>query len=123
MEQIEAPTLADEIAKAPIPVPDLLRRAIAIASAVNQFHREGRVHGHIEPSSFVLTATGVELAEPSPEPRPLNPYTAPEQLHGNSDARGDIFAAGAVLYELATGWKAFAGHTQDELRAAIAEKQ
>ena len=65
----------------------------------------------------------MELAEPRPGPRPVTSYTAPEQFRDVTDARADIFAFGAVLYEMATGWKAFAGDTPEELKAAHSRKQ
>ena len=51
-------------------------------------------------------------------------YMAPEQLEGNeADARTDIFAFGAVLYEMLTGKKTFEGKSQASLIAAILERQ
>jgi Tol biopolymer transport system component len=123
MDQIESRTVGDEIVKARIPVEELLCRAVSMASAVNQFHREGRVHARLSPASFLLTPAGVELAEPDLGRSGVTAYTAPEQLRDVNDARSDIFATGAILYELATGSKAFGGHTEDELRTAIREKQ
>ena len=123
MEHRESATLAQEIVRAPLPVQELLRRALDLATAVTRFHRRPRVHGGIEPASIILSSSGVELAEPVSGRFAITPYTAPEQFRGVTDARSDIFAFGAVVYEMATGWKAYAGDTPDELKTAILEKQ
>src|SRR5690349_5870099 len=109
MDHREGASLADEISRAPFPVEELLQRAIHVASALNQLHRQRRVHGAIAPAAIFVSSSGVELAEPGSGPRPITPYTAPEQLRGITDARCDIFAFGALVYEMAAGRKAFAG--------------
>jgi serine/threonine protein kinase len=123
MEPREEATLADAMARAPLPVPELLRRAIELASALNQLHRQGRVHGAVEPADIVLTPAGIELGEAPSGPRTVTAYTAPEQLREITDARSDIFSFGAVIYELATGGKAFAGDTPAAVADAILEDQ
>jgi Tol biopolymer transport system component len=123
MEHREGATLADEISRAPFPVQELLRRAIDLASALSQLHRQGRVYGAVEPAAIIATAGGVQLFEPVAGPRAVTPYTAPEQLYGAGDARSDIFAFGAVVYEMATGHRAFDGEEESALERAIQEAQ
>jgi serine/threonine protein kinase len=126
MEDRKGATLADEMSKAPFSVPELLRRAIGLATALNRLHRKGRVHGSFGPDSIILTPAGVELIEPGDTGaahRPITPYTAPEQFREIVDARSDIFAFGALIYEMATGRKAFVGDTPVQLEAAILEDE
>src|SRR5256885_1447423 len=120
MEQREGVTPSDEPANAPLPIMEVLCRALDLATTLNQVHREGRAHGHIKPVGIPFAA-GMQMADTGAFG--VTPYTAPEQLRGTGDARSDIFAFGAVVYELATGRRAFAGATEGELRAAILEKQ
>ncbi|HTD51767.1 MAG TPA: protein kinase, partial [Thermoanaerobaculia bacterium] len=146
MEYLEGETLADRLAKGPLPVEQTLRQGTEIADALDKAHRQGIVHRDLKPSNVMLTKSGVKLldfglakvVEPS-APAPLTSlptqaspvtqagavlgtfqYMAPEQLEGKSaDARTDIFALGCVLYEMATARKAFSGASQASLISAI----
>ena len=146
MEYLEGQTLADRLKKGPLPLEQVLQLAIQITSALDAAHRHGVIHRDLKPSNIVLTKTGAKLLDfglakvraaetvagmtalPT-ETTPLTnegtilgtlQYMAPEQLEGKeADARTDIFALGAVIYEMATGRKAFAGKSQASLISAI----
>jgi eukaryotic-like serine/threonine-protein kinase len=149
MELLEGDTLATRLAGGPLPVEQTLRFGVEIADALDKAHRQGIVHRDLKPGNVMLTKMGVKLldfglakavAPASPQsgltslPTVATPqnltqqgtilgtfqYMAPEQLEGSeSDARSDIFAFGAVLYEMATGKKAFAGKSQASLIGSI----
>jgi WD40 repeat protein/predicted Ser/Thr protein kinase len=146
MELLEGQTMSERLAKGPLPLEQMLRHGIEIADALDKAHRQGIVHRDLKPSNVMLTKSGVKLLdfglakaiEPS-APMPLTSlptqaspvtqagtvlgtfqYMAPEQLEGKeADARSDIFAFGALLYEMGTGTKAFSGTTQASLMGAI----
>ncbi len=167
MEYLEGETLADRLAKGPLPIEQVLRHGIEIADALDRAHAQGIVHRDLKPANVMITKSGVKLldfglaktfersldatgreqaaaaqhpmagvnltAAPTAIGSPsltqegtilgTFQYMAPEQLEGgNTDARTDIFALGAVLYEMATGKKAFAAHSQASLIAAILER-
>ena len=149
MEYLEGETLTDRLAKGPLPTEPLLRYGVEIADALDKAHRQGIVHRDLKPGNVMLTKSGVKLldfglakAMASVTPRSSltalptragSPhltqsgtilgtfqYMAPEQLEGKeADVRSDIFAFGAVLYEMATGKKAFVGASQASLISAI----
>ena len=153
MEYIEGETLADRLKRGPLPFDEALRYAHQLADGLGKAHRQGVVHRDIKPGNVVLTQSGPKLldfglaklrgtglvsggAEASALPtqdKPLTDahtilgtlqYMAPEQLEGkDTDARSDIFAFGALLYEMVTGKKAFEGASQASLIAAILEKE
>src|SRR5262249_39162535 len=140
-------TLASRLHKGPLSTADLLRYSIQIADALDKAHKQGIVHRDLKPGNIMLTKSGVKLldfglakvAEPkeaipgvsqlATEQREITKagtvlgtfqYMAPEQLEGKeADARTDIFAFGAVVYEMATAKKAFEGNSQASLIAAI----
>jgi serine/threonine protein kinase len=147
MEYLEGETLAERVAKGPLPLELTLRYGIEIADALDKAHRQGIVHRDLKPGNVMVTKSGVKLLDfglakalaPASSasqftalPTQAVPitregsllgtlqYMAPEQLEGKeADARTDIFAFGALLYETATGRKAFAGATQASLIGAI----
>ncbi len=147
MEYLEGETLEQRLRKGPLPIDLALRYAIEIADALHQAHRRGIVHRDLKPGNVMLTKTGTKLldfglakvVEPSSDPSasstartasaPLTadhtilgtlPYMAPEQVEGRDvDMRADVFALGAVLYEMVTGRRAFTGETRAALTAAI----
>jgi serine/threonine-protein kinase len=149
MEYIEGESLADRLKKGALPLDQALRHAIEIADALDKAHRQGVVHRDLKPGNIMLTKSGAKLldfglaklksSEPGQEgsvlsalpteEKPLTEkgsilgtfqYMAPEQLEGKeSDARTDIFAFGAVLYEMVTRKKAFEGKSQASLISAI----
>jgi serine/threonine protein kinase/dipeptidyl aminopeptidase/acylaminoacyl peptidase len=146
MEYVEGETLASRLAKGPLPLDQALTYAIDLASAMDRAHRSGIVHRDIKPGNVMVTRTGVKLldfglAKASPtapatgESAQLSDvtksrliagtvqYMAPEQFEGRGiDARTDIFAFGAVLYEMVSGRKAFEGSSIGSLIAAIVER-
>lgn len=146
MEYIEGQTLSTRLLKGPLPLSDLLRYSIQIADALDKAHRNGIVHRDLKPGNIIVAKSGVKLldfglakiATPKPaaevsqlatEQRELTKegtilgtmqYMAPEQLESKeTDARTDIFAFGAVMYEMATGKKAFEASSQASLIASI----
>jgi len=153
MEYLEGETLVARLAKGSLPIEQTLRYGIEIADALDKAHRQGIVHRDLKPGNIMLTKSGVKLVDfglaklraagagpvfsgltamPTEAPNLTAEgtilgtfqYMAPEQLEGReADARTDIFAFGAVLYEMATGGKAFSGKSQASLIAAILERE
>jgi Tol biopolymer transport system component len=147
MEYLEGETLADRLAKGPLPLEQTLRYGTEIADALDKAHRQAVVHRDLKPGNVMLTKSGVKLLDfglakamaPASDAGALSSlptrekeltadgtilgtvqYMAPEQLEGKqADARTDIFAFGAVLYEMTTGKKAFSGATQASLISTI----
>jgi len=146
MELVEGETLADRLARGPLPLAEVLRYGAQIADALDRAHRAHIVHRDLKPGNVMITRTGVKLldfglAKAAPllhtqhdkttviNQRPLTAegsvvgtlqYMSPEQLGGDGvDHRTDIFALGAVLYEMATGRRAFTGSNNTSLIAAI----
>ena len=147
MEYLEGDTLAARLERGPLPTAELLRVATAVADALDKAHRQGVVHRDLKPGNIVLTRSGAKLLDfglakerrsavaidsltalPT-QAQPLTAqgtivgtfqYMSPEQIEGrDADARADIFAFGAVLYEMATGKRPFEGQTQASTIAAI----
>ena len=146
MEYLEGETLAERLLKGPLPLEQTLRYGMEVADALDKAHRQGIVHRDLKPGNVMLTKSGVKLLDfglakamaPASQqssltalPTQMNltqegtilgtfQYMAPEQLEGKeADARTDIFAFGCVLYEMATGKKAFSGATQASLISSI----
>ena len=153
MEYLEGESLAQRLGRGPLPLDQALRIAIEIASALERAHRQGIVHRDLKPANVMLTKTGAKLldfglaktaplgtlvpAETTPAGVPTRlplttagvilgtlQYMAPEQLEGlEADARSDVFAFGAVLYEMVTGRAPFGGGSQASVIASILERQ
>ncbi len=145
MEYLEGETLSERLAKGPLPLEQTLRYGVEIADALDKAHRQGIVHRDLKPGNVMLTKSGVKLLDfglakalPAGKAEALTSlptqqgltaegtilgtfqYMAPEQLEAkDADARTDIFAFGCVLYEMATGKKAFSATSQASLITAI----
>src|SRR6476646_9235873 len=103
-------TLGRRLAEGPLPTPEALRYATLLAEALRQIHDEGRTFGALTPSNIAINASGLELIVPQGQPEAITPYTAPEILQGHvADARSDIFAFGAIVFEMLVGRRAFDG--------------
>jgi hypothetical protein len=106
----EPQTLAQRLAQGRIPAPEAQRYALILAEALRKIHDAGEVHGGVSPASIFLTGSGLQLG-PAPHTKGIiTPYTAPELLQGQPpDSRSDLFAFGAVVYEMFSGRRAFQG--------------
>ncbi len=151
MEYIEGESLAARLNRGPLPLEQVLKTGIEIASALERAHHRGIVHRDLKPGNVMLTKSGAKLldfglAKPitlikgrapvditaSSPPEPITheghiigtvQYMSPEQVEGkDADARSDIFALGALLYEMATGKRAFDGKSTISVAGAILEK-
>lgn len=122
-EAIEGEPLADRLAQGGLPAEEALRCAIDIGSALNRAHRRGAVHGKLSPHAILLTESGARIVRPV-EGSCLDAlaYRSPEQVSGEAaDWRSDIFSFGTLLYEMASGRRAFSGEGA-ALDRAIREK-
>lgn len=103
-------TLAQRLSAGKIPVPEALHYAMSLADALRKIHDGGSFHGAVTPSNVAVTAAGLDLMPALATAATVTPYTAPEVLQGKSaDARSDIFAFGAIVFEMLTGRRAFEG--------------
>ncbi len=148
LELVDGETLADRIARGPIPLTDALTIARQIADALDAAHEKGIVHRDLKPANIKITPDGVVkvldfglrkssvpvTAVTSDSRRPTitiegtreglvmgtAAYMSPEQARGKTvDKRTDIWAFGCVLYEMLTGARAFEGDDVSDTMAAV----
>jgi eukaryotic-like serine/threonine-protein kinase len=152
MEYLNGETLAARVARGPLPLEQVFRVAIEICDALDQAHRNGVIHRDLKPGNIMisngrvklldfglakptfttsasgdsygsgltagsgrLTSEGIMVGTPA--------YMSPERLDGKeADASSDIFAFGAVLFEMLTGRLAFDGTSGARVVAAVLDK-
>jgi serine/threonine-protein kinase len=143
MELLDGEPLSERLARGALPVPEAVSIELGTLSALSALHARGIVHRDLKPSNVFLTPHGVKLldfglARPEPDasadtndaltrtglvmgtPR----YMAPEQAAGDAvDARSDLFAAGAILFEMLAGRPAFTGRTVADILHATKYEQ
>jgi serine/threonine protein kinase/dipeptidyl aminopeptidase/acylaminoacyl peptidase len=152
MELVEGETLAERIKRGPIPVDESLGIAKQICEALEAAHEKGIIHRDLKPANIKITPNGkvkvldfglakIFLEETanrsvSNSPTMLSArsapgvilgtaaYMSPEQAQGKTlDKRTDIWALGAVLFEMLIGRPAFEGETVTDLLGAVVHKE
>jgi serine/threonine protein kinase/Tol biopolymer transport system component len=152
MELVEGPTLAERIAKGPIPLEESLNIAQQIAGALEYAHDRGIIHRDLKPANVKIIPEGAakvldfglaKALDESPAAGDIinSPtltmgatragvilgtaaYMSPEQARGKSaDRRADIWAFGVVLYEMLSGIKLYAGETAQDTLAHVITKE
>jgi hypothetical protein len=146
MELVEGQTLRELLRPGPLPRKKLLELAVPIAEGLAQAHEAGIVHRDLKPENVMVSRDGrvkildfglSKIVEPPPEDVSEAPtlgeratrtgmvlgtvgYMSPEQAGGEVvDFRSDQFSFGAIVYEMATGHRAFQGATAAETLAAL----
>jgi eukaryotic-like serine/threonine-protein kinase len=140
MELIVGTSLSEKLKEGPLAVPEVQRLGIELAEGLASAHDENVVHRDLKPGNLFLTRSGhlkivdfglamiirsenVDLTQSLAESTVISgtvPYMSPEQLRGLPvDVRSDIYAAGAVLYEMCTGKRPFPQSQSAELIGAI----
>jgi serine/threonine protein kinase len=147
LELVEGTTLAEHIARGPMPIGEALSMAEQIADALEAAHEQGIVHRDVKPANIKVRADGAVKVLDFGLAKALAPaasaasaltesptqlateagmilgtaaYMSPEQARGaTADRRADVWAFGAVLYEMLTGAPAFAGATTSDTLAAV----
>ena len=152
LELVDGDTLAQRIAKGPLPIAEALRISAQVAEALETAHERGIVHRDLKPANIKITPDGVvkvldfgiakaAAGEAAATSRARSPtvtigdtregcivgtpaYMSPEQARGQViDKRADIWAFGCVLYEMLTGRAAFAGDTLSDTIVAILDRE
>ena len=151
LELVEGPTLADRITKGPIPVDEAVPIAKQIAEALEAAHEQGIIHRDLKPANVKVRPDGMvkvldfglaKALDTAPEGDPSQSptltaaatqmgvimgtaaYMSPEQARGKTvDRRADIWAFGAVLYEMLTGRKAFEGDDVSLTLSAVLQRE
>jgi serine/threonine-protein kinase len=141
MEFVAGTTLADRLPQTKLAEREVLTLAAQIAHALEEAHEHGIIHRDLKPGNIMMTHKGVAkvldfglarvlapavLAADAPTEAASEPvagtlpYMSPEQLRNeSSDARSDIHALGTVIYEMATGHRAFPENQGPQLIDAI----
>jgi len=148
LELVGGETLAERIARGPMPVDEALAIARQVAGALEAAHEKGIVHRDLKPANVKVTPEGQvkvldfglakalsgDASSPDVTHSPTitaqatqagvvmgtAAYMSPEQARGKAvDKRADIWAFGAVLYEMLTGQKAFEGETVSDVLAGV----
>jgi len=151
LELVEGPTLADPIAKGPIPLDEALPIAKQIAEALEAAHEAGVIHRDLKPANIKVREDGTvkvlhfglaKALDPNPTGDPSRSptltaaatqmgvimgtaaYMSPEQARGSTaDRRADIWAFGVVLYEMVTGNQLFTGATVSDTLASVLKSE
>ena len=150
LELVEGPTLADRIAKGPIPLDEALPIAKQIAEALEAAHEAGVIHRDLKPANIKVREDGTvkvldfglakafqpAASDPSESPTMTAvatqqgvilgtaAYMSPEQAKGKpADRRADIWAFGCVLYEMLTGTRPFVGGNVSEVLAEVIKSE
>ena len=147
LELVEGPTLADRIAKGPIPLDEALPIAKQIAEALEAAHEAGVIHRDLKPANIKVREDGTvkvldfglakaldttPAGDPSQSPTltaaatqmgvimGTAAYMSPEQAAGKTvDKRGDIWSFGVVLFEMLTGQRLFTGETVSHVLGGV----
>lgn len=143
MEFVEGETLADRLARGPLPLEEFLRLGAEVADALDIAHARGIVHRDLKPANIMITPRGsskildfglAKLVEPDDAAGTAATdvltargqvmgtfrYMSPEQIAADSvDAPSDIFSFGTILYEAITGMHPFEAPTRTELTTRI----
>jgi serine/threonine protein kinase len=152
LELVEGDTLAEMIARGPVPVREALRLAGQVADALDAAHAKGVIHRDLKPANIKVTperqvkvldfglAKAFAPSELDADDSQISTvthdetreglvigtaaYMSPEQARGQSiDKRTDIWAFGCVFYEMLTGKRTFAGGTRSDTIAAILQQE
>ena len=151
LELVEGPTLADRIAKGPIPLDEALPIAKQIAEALEAAHEAGVIHRDLKPANIKVRDDGTvkvldfglaKALDPAPTVDPSQSptltaaatqmgmimgtaaYMSPEQARGKTvDKRADIWAFGVVLFEMLTGTKPFPGDDVSQTLARVIDRE
>src|SRR5262245_4842749 len=147
MEYLAGETLAHRLLRGALPLEEVLRLGVELAGGLDAAHREGVIHRDLKPANVMLTPAGAKILDfglakwTQPAPAAAAPerlaatdpsltqsgvvigsvqYMSPEQAEGKpADARSDLFALGAMLYEMTTGRRAFEGASASSILAAV----
>ena len=137
MELLEGESMSTRLGRGPMPLAEALQVALSVLSALAALHRSSIVHRDLKPSNVFLSTQGVKLLDFGLA-KPVSPlsgdgqtqteltghgviagtprYSSPEQVTGRPvDARSDLFAAAAILFEALAGKPAFAGNSAVEI--------
>ena len=143
MELLEGVPLSEHLQKGPVNVSETISIGLSMLAALSALHARGIVHRDLKPSNVFLTPHGIKLldfglARPAPESTQVTMqdltrvgavmgtprYMAPEQVVGETiSTRTDLFAAGAILFEMLAGRPAFAGRTVVEIAHSTMSEQ
>ena len=151
LELVEGPTLADRIAKGPVPVDEALPIAKQIAEALEAAHEAGVIHRDLKPANIKIREDGTvkvldfglaKALDTAPEGDPSQSptltaaatqmgvimgtaaYMSPEQAAGQTaDKRSDVWSFGVVLYEMLTSQRLFTGETVSHVLAKVLDRE